>query len=506
MENTRIARVVFPLFASLAFFLFGVAAYTSGVELAPPASADRKKGDTFDVAVEDLTWKDATRRREVPVRIYAPDREHGNGPFPIVVFSHGGGESREAFTYLGTHWAKYGYIGVFLTHPGSDRKAIEEQGMRAMGGGGVKSFHLRPEDVRFVLDKLLSDDPGSELLSGRVASDRVGVAGQCAGATTALAMVGLRANLPEKQDATFIDRRFKCAIALSPQPGGRRGGPLHADSWARIKTPTLMVTGSRDFNWLPQIRANPRLVRAPYDGLPPGDKYLVDIKGAEHNAFTDSVPFYRARERDPRHHLWIQQATTAFLDVYLKGDAKAREWLQDEALERETKGECRQGQKCAEEAKASTHKLTTTSGENNRQPEVATQDRVARLLSLCDRDNDQALTREESPDRLRHIFERVDRDGNGKLTSEELRPALERFGRRRGRHMPPATRHGTDAASLPARGPHHVAVIEKLVLHDTQRNKDLTLRITYPGARGPFPIILLAHAVRRTPGRFQAAG
>jgi predicted dienelactone hydrolase len=129
----------------------------------------------------------------VPVRIYASDLKHGNEPFPLVVFSHGGGESREAFTYLGTHWAEHGYIAVFLTHPGSDRKAVEEQGLRGMGG--VKDFHLRPEDVRFVLDKLLSNDPGSRLVKGRLAADQIAVAGQCAGASTALAMVGLRANL-----------------------------------------------------------------------------------------------------------------------------------------------------------------------------------------------------------------------------------------------------------------------------------------------------------------------
>ena len=88
----------------------------------PPAHGN------WTAATEDTTWTDGSRDREVPVRIYAPDRKHGNGPFPLVVFSHGGGESREAFTYLGTHWAEKGYIAVFLTHPGSDRKAIDEQG------------------------------------------------------------------------------------------------------------------------------------------------------------------------------------------------------------------------------------------------------------------------------------------------------------------------------------------------------------------------------------------
>ena len=452
---------------------------------------------------EDATWHDAQRGRYVPVRVYAPDIGDDDGPFPAIVFSHGGGESREAFGYLGSYWAEHGYIAVFLTHIGSDRAVIETQGMRGMSGGGPANFHLRPEDVRFVLDTVLSDDPGTELLRGRVDAGRVAVAGQCAGATTALAMVGLRADLPGMKDATFIDTRFKCAIALSPQPGGRRGSPLHADSWARIKAPTLMVTGTRDFNWFPEPNADPNRTRAPFDGLPPGDKYLVEIKDAEHNAFTDWVPYYRARERDPRHHGWIQQATTAFLDAYLKGDGERLGWLREKILEAETDGECMQDQKLAGGAEATSQKPAQTADAEKTQPEAATQDRAARLLRLFDRDNDQALSREESPNRLKAVFERVDRDGDGRLTMGELHTVLDRASQRQGSQKTPGTGPGAEAAGPPTRGPHPVAVIEELVLHDLQRDKDLTLRITYPEAEGPFPVILLAHAVRRNRSDFQ---
>ena len=41
------------------------------------------------------------------------------------------------------------------------------------------------------------------------------------------------------------------------------------------------------------------------------------------------------------------------------------------------------------------------------------------------------------------------------------------------------------------------------MLHDAQRDKDLTLRITYPEADGPFPVILFAHAVRRSRDDFK---
>jgi predicted dienelactone hydrolase/CubicO group peptidase (beta-lactamase class C family) len=490
-----------PFFATCLWLLTTVsaAAEAAGSEGESPPAYGK-----WTVATEDATWKDTARDREVPVRIYAPDFKHGNGPYPLVVFSHGGGESREAFTYLGTHWAKNGYIAVFLTHPGSDRKAIDEQGLRGMGG--VKDFHLRPEDVRFVLDKLLSNDPGSQLAKDRLAPEQIAVAGQCAGSSTALAMVGLRVDLPGKPDATFIDPRFKCAIALSPQPGTQRNNPLRGRSWARIEVPTLVVTGTRDFNWTPEARAIPNRTRIPFDGLPPGDKFLVEIKDAEHNAFTDSVPYYPARQRDPRHHLWIQQATTAFLDANLKGEAKAREWLRSEALEKETKGECLQEQKPAGAEEASNAKPATTSGDNDAPSERPAEDKAARLLGMFDRDSDQALSQAEAPPRLKPIFERVDRDGDGRLTSEELRPILERAGRRQGRLRTPPRQgsrttprdHGTDSPSPPAGKPSPVAAIEELVLRDAQRDKDLTLRITYPKAEGPFPVILLAHAVRRS--------
>jgi len=44
-----------------------------------------------------------------------------------------------------------------------------------------------------------------------------------------------------------------------------------------------------------------------------------------------------------------------------------------------------------------------------------------------------------------------------------------------------------------AKGPHTVEALPKLVLHDGKRDKDLQLRITYPKAGGPFPVIVWSH-------------
>ncbi|HUT93042.1 MAG TPA: serine hydrolase [Thermoguttaceae bacterium] len=318
---------------------------------APLVGAEGAAGETRDyrpasgsltVATEDTTWTDTSRNRNLPIRIYAPDLKHGNGPFPLVVFSHGGGESREAFGYLGRPLAQSGYIAVFLTHPGGDRQAITDRGLRALGD--TSSYTDRPADMRFVLDQLLSATLDIDLLKGRIDRTRIAAAGQCAGS----AMCGLRLNLPGRPNASMIDRRFKVCVAVSPQVpfasagGGRLG--LHEQSWKSIDpdVPLLVVTGTKDFRWVPQVRANPDLRRSAYDQASVRDKYLVDIEGAEHNAFTDSVPYYPARERDPRHHGWIAEATIAFLDAYLKKDLAALDWLRAKRLRASSQGQCRQ--------------------------------------------------------------------------------------------------------------------------------------------------------------------
>src|ERR1700722_18408724 len=63
-------------------------------------------------------WRDAKRERTVPVKIYFP--KTGEGPFPVIIFSHGLGGSREGYEYLGRYWASHGYVSVHLQHAGSD--------------------------------------------------------------------------------------------------------------------------------------------------------------------------------------------------------------------------------------------------------------------------------------------------------------------------------------------------------------------------------------------------
>ncbi|MBL9115387.1 MAG: hypothetical protein JNJ83_10315 [Verrucomicrobiaceae bacterium] len=67
-----------------------------------------------------------------------------------------------------------------------------------------------------------------------------------------------------------------------------------------------------------------------YPALPPGDKYELVLKDAEHSAFGDRALPGERGTRNPNHHRAILALSTAFWDTFLKGDAEAKAWLNGE--------------------------------------------------------------------------------------------------------------------------------------------------------------------------------
>src|ERR1700722_1072373 len=90
------------------------------VAFATDTNVIRYKEDHGPFAVQTVRydWHDSKRDRDIPVKIYFP--KTGEGPFPVIIFSHGLGGSREGYAYLGNHWASHGYISVHVQHLGSD--------------------------------------------------------------------------------------------------------------------------------------------------------------------------------------------------------------------------------------------------------------------------------------------------------------------------------------------------------------------------------------------------
>jgi predicted dienelactone hydrolase len=270
----------------------------------------------------DLTVHDASRKRDVPIRVYLPQNR---APAAVVLFSHGLGGSREGSRYLGVHWSARGYACVFLQHPGSDVSVWQDkapaQRMKAMkAAANARNFQARVKDVAAVLDALERwNGTPDHALAGRLNLQRVGMSGHSFGAMTTQAVSGQEFGGGR---VSFTECRIRAAVMFSPS-SPRRGG-VRA-SFAKVNTPWLLVTGTRDVAAIGDADVPSRL--AVYPALPPGGKYELVLHEAEHSAFTDRALPGESGQRNPNHHRAVLALTTAFWDAWLREDPEARRWL-----------------------------------------------------------------------------------------------------------------------------------------------------------------------------------
>src|SRR5258708_35446079 len=109
----------------------------------------------YQVETIKFDWVDQKRDRKVPVKIYYP--KDGKGPFPVIIFSHGLGGSRDGYEYLGRYLGGHGYFSVHLQHLGSDSSvwqgvsaAVRKQGFDRAIFNPQNIFKL-PPDVTFTI-------------------------------------------------------------------------------------------------------------------------------------------------------------------------------------------------------------------------------------------------------------------------------------------------------------------------------------------------------------------
>lgn len=305
-----------PLALSLALSLLACAAGAG--------TADRyRQAGPEAIEVIETTWHDASRKRDLPLRVYRP-RALGSAPgsYPLILFSHGLGGSARAGELWGRHWASHGFVSLHLQHPGSDAGLLRDaSGGRqrprdALGkGANAEQFKARLEDVRFVLDELARRRSQGEWRE--IDLDRIGMSGHSFGARTTMALSGER--FP--QAGNMAEPRLKAALALSPAAAGR---PEHwPERFGSIRLPFMSITGSRDEDVL-GTGASPQNRREPYRFMPQPDKYLLVIDGAAHHQFSGNTRL----EADTSSSA-VMALSTAFWRAHLRGDSEASQWLRD---------------------------------------------------------------------------------------------------------------------------------------------------------------------------------
>jgi predicted dienelactone hydrolase len=289
-------------------------------------------GSTTEVETVKYEWKDTKRDREIPVKIYYP--KTGSGPFPVIIFSHGLGGTREAYEYLGRHWASHGYVSVHLQHPGSDddvwRNAEPAERMQAMrrSAANPQNSLNRPVDVSFAIDQMTKLNREAGPFKGRLDLNRIGAAGHSFGAYTTLAVAGQVFVGPLVDGRTLADPRVKAAIPMSA-PVPTHKGQLDR-VYGSIRIPCLHMTGTKDNSPIGNTPAEDR--RIPFDHIRGADQYLIIFKDGDHMIFSGRGRL-QGGEQDEKFQALIRESTLAFWDAYLRGDPKAKAWLANGGFE-----------------------------------------------------------------------------------------------------------------------------------------------------------------------------
>jgi len=289
---------------------------------------------TYPVQVVDVVWRDESRQRDLPLRIRLPDAP---GLRPLVIFSHGLGGSIEGGRAWGKHWASYGLAVIHVQHPGSDQSLWQDSNNPARDlrhAADLAQFVARVADVKFILDELQRRQARGDPIASRVDLGRVGMSGHSFGAITTQALAGQTYKVARARQAAadmLREPRFAAFVAFSPS--ARKASD--SQQFSAITHPFLSVTGSDDGKVGAGLGVPPELRRVPYSGMPPGDKYLLVLNGADHMIFNGGGRtegrLARSAPPDPARDAQIERVTrattTAFWLAYLADDAPARQWL-----------------------------------------------------------------------------------------------------------------------------------------------------------------------------------
>jgi predicted dienelactone hydrolase len=328
----------------------------------PRAQYKGEVGESPVGVIPDVVLKDAQRAgKDVTITIEYPTKTASN---PLIIFSPGFAGSNRSYVGLSSYWASQGFVVIRVAHADAGKKLGDNADFRQTQTESDRRSRVR--DLTLVLDSLGSLETEYPELKGKIDAAKVAVAGHSYGAYTALLAGGMKI-FPG--GTSYADPRVKAVVAMSPQgPSEARG--LTRESFASINVPTLFMTGSLDRGMAES--ETPEWRNEAFELAPAGDKWLIVVEHARHSTFIgqyDALIEAMARERemelpttpgadprnpsDPRdpHDLMnpprrapgananaaafrqrevfgtIKEMSLAFLDAYMKGEAKAREAL-----------------------------------------------------------------------------------------------------------------------------------------------------------------------------------
>jgi predicted dienelactone hydrolase len=230
-------------------------------------------------------------QRLLQMHVFYPGRSQA---VPVVLLSHGIGQTGRSLMYLGEYLASQGFAAVVITHPASS---------------ALKEFWERPQDIRRVLAHL-AQHPWHR----RLDLQRVGLLGHSLGGYTVLVAAGAQPQplaLQHQCQSDFAllnlslvllqcraleltawpsvepDPRIRAVIAMNPVIGGILG----STGLSSVRAPVMLVGGGGD--WVTPVL--PEQIQ-PFRGLQGKDHYLVIFPTAGHiDGLDETRQFHPAR-------------------------------------------------------------------------------------------------------------------------------------------------------------------------------------------------------------------
>ena len=272
-------------------------------------------------------WVDEKRAgRIVPYKIYIPDALAGDPErFPVVVWSHGLGGTRDGAGFISRYVAAHGYVVVHVQHIGTD--SVLWEGMPGHPWDNIRKAHIirktslaRYRDIPFAL-KSLRAMPADQ--TARMDLTNMGMSGHSLGALTTQLMAGQRV-VRRNRHYELYQPDFKAGILYSPVPA-RRDPRDPGFVYGGIRIPLLHMTGTDDQSPIKGFGVDKRV--EVYTHANGADQMLLMIENGDHMVFNGSRGGLAANPQRDRQEEMIKVISLAWWDWYLKNDMAAYDWL-----------------------------------------------------------------------------------------------------------------------------------------------------------------------------------